>query len=109
MEQMTLKLWGWLGAGLGTLLITGAIVWAGKYLTLQARGLWQALRGHQAALIAAVDEPQDAVNVQLAQLSGVPAAVWAAFLPAFLSAVADGLASAADMPREAAPPGAGNE
>jgi len=45
--------------------------WAGKHVTRQARELWQAVRGHKAALIQAIDEPTDPAIVKLAQMSPV--------------------------------------
>lgn len=89
--EPTLAIWSLLGTVTGTLLLTAAALWASKQITQQARALWQALRGHTPDVIGAVDEPTDSINEQLARMSSVPAAVWAAFLPAFLGALAAGL------------------
>lgn len=86
-----LGLWSALGAAVGTLLLMAAMLWAGRLFTGQARALWRAVRGQRAAVIAAVDEPTDPLIARLGQAGPVPAAVWAAFLPAFFSALADGL------------------
>lgn len=86
-----LTVWTLLGALLGTLVLVAGLLWAGTQVTGQARALWRALRGHRAAAIAAVDEAADPLIVQLARLTTVPPDVWAAFLPAFLTALAAGL------------------
>ncbi len=86
-----LDVWRLLGALLGTLALIAASLWAGARVTEQARALWRALRGHRAEVIAALDEPADPLIVQLARLTAVPPGVWAAFLPAFLAALAAGL------------------
>ena len=70
-------------------------LWAGTQATHQGRALWRAVRGHQAEIIAAVDEPGDPLVVQLARYTSIPAPVWATFLPAFFKALADGLEPAA--------------
>ena len=93
-DQM-LAVWAVLGSLLGTLLLAAAMLWAGTQVTHQGRALWRAVRGHQAEIIAAVDEPGDPLVVQLARYTSIPAPVWAAFLPAFFSALADGLERAA--------------
>ncbi len=86
-----LDVWRLLGALLGTLALVAATLWAGRQVTDQARAVWRALRGYQGAAIGAVDQPGDPLIVQLARVTGVPASVWAAFLPAFLGALAAGL------------------
>jgi hypothetical protein len=86
-----LTVWSLLGALLGTLLITAVTLWAGAQVTRQARGLWAALRGHRAEIVAAVDEPADPVNARLEQITTIPAGVWAALLPAFFNALAAAL------------------
>jgi hypothetical protein len=86
-----LDVWRLLGALLGTLLLLAGSLWAGARVTEQGRALWRALRGHRAEAIAAVDETTDPLIVQLARLTTVPPEVWAAFLPAFLTALAAGL------------------
>jgi len=86
-----LDVWRLLGALLGTLLLVAGSLWAGARVTEQARMLWGALRGHRAEVIAALDEPADPLIAQLARLTTVPAGVWAAFVPAFLAALAAGL------------------
>lgn len=86
-----LDVWRLLGALLGTLVLVAGLLWAGTQVTGQARALWRALRGHRAEVIAAVDEVADPLIVQLARLTTIPPAVWAAFLPAFLTALAAGL------------------
>jgi hypothetical protein len=93
-DQM-LAVWAVLGSLLGTLLLAAAMLWAGTQVTHQGRALWRAVRGHQAEIIAAVDEPGDPLVVQLARYTSIPAPVWSAFLPAFLKALADGLERAA--------------
>jgi len=90
-SEQTWVLWGLLGTLLGTLLLVAALLWAGARVGEQARALWRSVRGQRAAVIAAVDEPSDPLIAQLAALSRVPAGVWAAFLPAFLTALAEGL------------------
>ena len=87
--EPALAVWSLLGTALGTLLLAAATLWAGAQLTRQAREVGP--MSHVAAHIAALDEPTDPLIAQLAGLSRVPAAVWAAFLPAFLSALAAGL------------------
>lgn len=98
MDPTVLEIWVWLGTALGSLLIALAILWAGKHATLQIREWWLILRAHNAKLLAAVDEPGDRTIQRLAQWSGVSGDVWAAFLPAFLRALADGLDQATDVP-----------
>jgi hypothetical protein len=86
-----LAVWSMLGALLGTLLIGAATLWASAQVTRQARSLWNAVRGQRAVVVAAVDEPTDPLIQQAASVTPIPAAVWAAFLPAFLNALAEGL------------------
>jgi len=88
-DQM-LAVWAVLGSLLGTLLLAAAMLWAGTQATHQGRALWRAVRGHQAEIIAAVDEPGDPLVVQLARYTSIPAPVWATFLPAFFKALAEG-------------------
>lgn len=83
--------WRLLGALLGTLALITATLWIGRQAAGQVRGVWHAVRGYEETAIRAVDQPTDPVIVQLARLSGLPAGVWAAFLPVFLSALAAGL------------------
>ena len=90
-SEPMLAVWGLLGTLLGTLLILALTLWAGRQFARQARELWRTLRGRQAEIVHSVDEPTDPVIVQLERVSRVPAAVWAAFLPAFLNALAAGL------------------
>lgn len=90
-SEPALAVWAALGALLGTLLIAAAILWAGAQVTRQARALWQAVRGYRAGVIAAVDDPADPLIRQAASITPIPAAVWAAFLPAFLNVLAEGL------------------
>lgn len=90
-SEPTLVVWSLLGTALGTLALVAATLWAGAQLTRQARELWRAVRGQTPRVIAAVDEPTDPLIAELARHSHVPAAVWAAFLPAFLAALAVGL------------------
>ncbi len=97
-----LTVWALLGALLGTLLLIAGSLWAGARVTEQARALWRTLRGHRAGVIAAVDETSDPLIVQLARLTTIPPAVWAAFLPAFLAALAEGLDRAFGQNGEAA-------
>ena len=89
--EPALAVWSLLGAARGALRLAAATLWAGAQLTRQAREVWRAVRGQTPQVIAALDEPTDPLIAQLAGLSRVPAAVWAAFLPAFLSALAAGL------------------
>lgn len=89
--DQALVLWGALGTVFGTLLLLAGTVWAGKLCTTQARDLWRTVRGHRADVIAAVDDSTDPVIARLAEALPIPAGVWAAFLPAFLTALADGL------------------
>ena len=89
--EPALTVWGLLGTALGTLLLAAATLWAGALLTRQAREVWRAVRGHAPEVLAAVDEPTDPLIAGLARYSRVPPAVWAAFLPAFLTALAAGL------------------
>mgnify|MGYP001397613357 FL=1 len=90
-SERTWALWGLLGTLLGTLLLVAALLWTGARVSEQGRALWRSVRGQRAALIAAVDEPGDPLIAQLAALTRVPPGVWAVFLPAFLSALAEGL------------------
>lgn len=90
-SAQALDVWSLLGTLIGTLLLVAVTFWAGKHVTRQARELWQAVRGHKDALIASIDEPIDPAVVKLAQVSPIPAAVWATFLPAFFDALASGL------------------
>jgi hypothetical protein len=90
-SEPMLAVWSILGALLGTLLIAAATLWAGAQVTRQAQRLWQAIRGQRAAVVAAVDDPADPLIRQFASITPIPAAVWAAFLPAFLNALAEGL------------------
>ena len=83
--------WRLLGALLGTLVLVAATLWVGRQAAGQVRGVWRAVRGYEGTALRAVDQPTDPVIVQLARLSGVPAGVWAAFLPVLLSALAAGL------------------
>lgn len=89
--ENTWALWGLLGTLLGTLLLVAALLWAGARVGEQGRALWRSVRGQRAAVIGAVDEPADPLIAQLAALTRVPPGVWAAFLPAFLNALAAGL------------------
>jgi hypothetical protein len=93
-DQM-LAVWAVLGSLLGTLLLAAVTLWTGAQVTRQARALWHAVRGHQAEIIAAIDQPGDPLVVQLARYTSIPAAVWVAFLPAFFNALAEGLERAA--------------
>ncbi|MEL7673535.1 MAG: hypothetical protein AAGU78_07335 [Chloroflexota bacterium] len=90
-SERTWALWGLLGTLLDTLLLVAALLWTGARVSEQGRALWRSVRGQRAALIAAVDEPGDPLIAQLAALTRVPPGVWAVFLPAFLSALAEGL------------------
>jgi len=90
-SEQTWALWGLLGTLVGTGLLVAALLWTGAQVSEQARALWRSVRGQRAAVIAAMDEPADPLVAQLAALTRVPAGVWAAFLPAFLSALAEGL------------------
>lgn len=90
-SERTWALWGLLGTLLGTLLLVAALLWTGARVSEQGRALWRSVRGQRAALIAAVDELGDPLIAQLAALTRVPPGVWAVFLPAFLSALAEGL------------------
>jgi len=74
-------------AGLGVLFAEFGIV------RPVARG-WSAVRGQVPTVLEMVDEPTDAANVKLENVSHIPAAVWAAFLPTFLNALATGLDAA---------------
>lgn len=100
--EPVIELWGVLGALLGTLALLAGTLWAGRQVPAQARALWLALRGHRAAVVAAVDEPLDPLVTALAQASHLPAGAWAVFLPAFLNGLADGL----DRAMGGAPPDA---
>jgi len=93
-EEM-LVVWSLLGSLLGTLIVLAATLWAGAQVTEQARALWRALRGQRGAVIGAVDEPTDPAIRVLADVSKIPAAVWAAVLPAFVAALVDALDRAA--------------
>ncbi len=101
-----LQLWGALGALLATLLLTAGTLWASAQLTTQARTLWRAVRGYTPQVRAAVDQPGDTVNTELARLTTVPAAVWAALLPAFVDALAAGLERASAESASGDPPAA---
>jgi hypothetical protein len=86
--ETILAIWSLLGTVAGALVIIAAALWASKTILLQARALWQTVRGD---VISAVDEPTDPLNRALERLSSVPAGLWAAFLPAFFEALAAGL------------------
>lgn len=90
-SEMMLEVWAILGTLLGTLLLVAALLWASTRVLAQGRAAWAALRGHVPDVLAAVDEPGDRLNAQLGRLTRVPPAVWAAFLPAFVEALAAGL------------------
>lgn len=92
MNPTILQVWSWLGAVLGTLVLAVGVLWAGKEFTTQARRVWRVVWPHEGQLKAAVDEPTDAVNRQLAQVSGVSAEVWTAVLCTMLEALLTGLA-----------------
>jgi hypothetical protein len=94
MQHETLIIAQTLGTLLAALLILAAILWAGKQTILQGRGLWLALRGKTPALISAIDQPADPMIAQLSTATRIPAEVWAAFLPAFIQALASGLDAA---------------
>ncbi len=91
MEDTVLTLWQVLGALVGTLLVLAVLLWAGRQTVGQARGLWLALRGEIPVLVGAVNEPGDPAVRELARLSHVSPAVWAAFLPAFFEALSAAL------------------
>ena len=91
MPHETLIIGQTLGTLLGLLILSAAILWAGKQTILQGRGLWRALRGQTPAVIAAVDQPGDPVIAQLASTTRIPADIWAAVLPALIQALATGL------------------
>jgi len=90
-SEPMVTVWSLLGALLGTLLLVAGSLWAGALVTRQTRTLWHTLRGQRKAVVAAVDEPTDPLIAQLATLTQIPGTVWAAFLPAFFTALADGL------------------
>ncbi len=107
-SDVMLELWSVLGALLATLLLVAGTLWASARVINQGRAVWGALRGHVPDVLAAVDDPGDAVNRRLARATRVPPAVWAAFLPAFVSALAEGLDRALAEDETAAPaPGEG--
>lgn len=110
MELLTsdalLQLWSALGALLATLLLAAGALWASAQVTTQARQLWAAVRGYTPQVRAAVDEPGDPLNAKLADLTTIPAAVWAALLPAFVDALAAGLERARDDAASGDPPAA---
>ncbi|NDJ77544.1 MAG: hypothetical protein GYB65_14930 [Chloroflexi bacterium] len=97
-SEETAQVWSLLGTLAGTLLLLALTLWASAQITRQARDLWLAVRGHRGTIIAAVDDPTDALIQQLARLSHVPGSVWAAALPAFLGALADSLDQIARIP-----------
>ena len=86
-----LDLWSLVGALLGTLLLLGGTLWTGERVAGQVRAIWRAVRGYRAPVVAALDEPSDALIRRLEGATGVPAAVWVALLPALLEALVDGL------------------
>jgi hypothetical protein len=90
-SDQALVVWSALGTVLGTLLILAATLWASRALVEQARAVWRVARGERAALVAVLDEPGDPLIARLEAITGLRAAVWAALLPAFLNALADGL------------------
>ncbi len=85
------QMWTLLGALAGTLTLLALTLWLGARVAEQGRALWRAVRGHVPQVLAAVDEPSDPVNAALGRWTGVPPQVWAAFWPAFVRALADGL------------------
>lgn len=95
--ELMITVWSLLGSLLGTLLLVAGSLWASAQVVAQARRAWGAVRGHVPDVLAAVDEPGDALNARLGQLTHVPAGVWAAFLPAFVEALAAGLDSAFEV------------
>ena len=101
-----IALWEVLGSLLGTLLLAAGTLWAGGQVAAQVRRMWGQVRGVVPDVVAAVDEPSDALTLQLGRLTHIPAGVWAAFLLAFIEALADGLDRAlADGERAAADEG----
>lgn len=91
MTEDVLALWGALGMLIGTLLLIALTLWAGTRTAVQVRALWGALRGSAPQVLAAVDEPGDALNVALARLTPLPASVWAALLAGVVRALVQGL------------------
>ncbi len=89
-SELMITVWSLLGSLLGTLLLVAGSLWASAQVIAQARRVWGAVRGHVPDVLAAVDEPGDALTARLGQVTQVPAAVWAAFLPAFIEALAAG-------------------
>lgn len=94
--DVLIALWSVLGTLLATLLLAAGTLWASAQVAAQVRRVWGALRGHVPDVIAAVDDPGDALNVQLGRLTRIPPGVWAAFLRAFVEALAAGLDRAAE-------------
>ena len=90
-SDVMVTLWSLLGALLATLLLLAGTLWASATLAGQVRRIWAVLRGHLPEVVAAVDQPGDAINVQLARLTSLPSGVWSAFLTAFVEALAAGL------------------
>lgn len=90
-SDLMITLWSVLGTLIATLLLLAGTLWASAALTEQGRRIWRTLRGHVPEVIAAVDQPGDPVNVQLARLTQLPPGVWSAFLTAFVEALAAGL------------------
>lgn len=90
-SDVMVMVWSALGALLATLLLLAGTLWASTVVMRQVQQGWHSLRGHVPDVIAAVDQPGDAINVQLARLTHLPPEVWAAFLSAFVEALAAGL------------------
>ena len=90
------QVWALLGALAGTLTLLALTLWLGARVAEQGRALWRAVRGHVPQVLAAVDEPSDPVNAALGRWTGVSPEVWAAFWPAFVRALADGLGQVMD-------------
>jgi hypothetical protein len=89
--ELTLETWQQLGiiAGMAiTVLATlAASLWLSRQTVAQARRLWLTVRGHEAEIVAQVDEPTDALPKLAEQYLGIPAPVVSAFLTALVRTV----------------------
>jgi hypothetical protein len=101
MDETTVYVWSLLGTVLGTLLMAAALLWASKKVIQQVGSLWRVLRGHQDEVLRGVDEPGDPFIRRLEAITTIPGEVWAAFLPAFLRALAQELDTLLETTAEA--------
>lgn len=94
LESLLVLLAGVIAIPLTALIVAGLVKYAAKW----TKDIAYYVRAYQPAVVSAVDQPGDPVNVQIDKLlDRIVKANWDVFaakvLPAFLNALADGLAS----------------